>query len=247
MGGDGGTIGASRLYMRGVGSADHTADAARPKKNKEDRNEAMTNCALTGAPLDFINGSIVACGLGRLYNREAALEALLNKKSLGSHVRGLKDLHEAKFHLVKGKPTCPITGVELNGKQSAILIIQKPNARPHNVLSERCLKEVGMNDLQAEYGPFTKNDILKLAPPASELEDIQEQLLRKQQSKKKKHKSSESKQIVPKKAKSEKSAVDIVKATTASEVASSAAFSSLFTSASTDKTQSERNNDLFAR
>jgi hypothetical protein len=57
------------------------------------------HCALTQEPLDK---PVVACELGRLYNKEAIIEHLLNQKSEGSsndpsvvdHIKSLKDVRE---------------------------------------------------------------------------------------------------------------------------------------------------------
>jgi hypothetical protein len=36
-----------------------------------------------------------------------------------------------------------------------------------NVLSERAIREMGINELQQEYGPFEEWDMIQLAPPMS--------------------------------------------------------------------------------
>lgn len=79
MGGDGGVVAVNRRYMRGAGQADHTGDFQRNSENQEyNALEAMTNCALTKAPLlpssKNSSGPIVACKFGRLYHKEAAVE-----------------------------------------------------------------------------------------------------------------------------------------------------------------------------
>ena len=80
MGGDGGVVAVNRRYMRGAGTADHTGDYKRENSENQEYNalEAMTNCALTKAPLFPNNknstGPIVACKFGRLYHKEAAVE-----------------------------------------------------------------------------------------------------------------------------------------------------------------------------
>jgi hypothetical protein len=194
MGGDGGVIASNRKYLRGAGTADHTADAARKRGNASvDPVEVMTTCAVTGTPLNF--ASTVACPYGRLYGREAAVEALLRRaqrdkidgddfESIGGHVRGLKDLHPVRFQLglssdetkpSSSVPVCPMTGLELNGMVPALLLVSKNDKKTTpNVVSERALKEMGLEALQAEYGPF--DEMIRLAPPASSLDEIKEQL-----------------------------------------------------------------------
>ena len=209
MGGDGGTIGSTRRYMRGAGSATTTADATRHSTKELDEHkqdhalQSMRNCSLTGSPLDFTTyNAIVACPYGRLYNRESAVEALLRRKqtgsssngegTLGEHVRGLKDLYPVRFQVVESTtvegnraekefvPVCPVTGTELNGTQPPFLIVKsklnkknktkgKANGEAGdegpNVISERVLKEMRIEALQSEFGPFVKEDMIRLAPP----------------------------------------------------------------------------------
>lgn len=239
MGGDGGVIASNRLYLRGAGKACHTADRERYKKTQEEEHqecrETMRMCALKGEALMFkpnnhetVNGnsqkggltsvtsdnSIAVCPYGKLYEREAAIEALLRRKlnersdhngsedddsALGPYIRGLKDLHEVRFHLVPKSthknaskieyvPTCPITGEELNGVQPAFAIIKSKkkssskrdennDSKGHvNVLSERAVKEMGIENLQLEYGPFEQKNMIRLAPPHRELQSIKDKL-----------------------------------------------------------------------
>ncbi len=215
MGGDGGVIASDRRYMRGAGAADHTGDSKRASKaavaeaEREAQIQTMTTCAITGATLDYRD--IVACPLGRLYGREAAVEALLRRMEsgkedgsksdsvdLGWHVRGLKDLNPVRFQLTKKVsngddtrvPVCPITSVELNGIQPAFLIVKSKNKKSSgdgelddgpNVLSEKGMKEMGSEALQEEYGPFKTEDLIRLAPPIGMLDEIKAKLKEKRQ------------------------------------------------------------------
>jgi len=212
--------------MRGAGTADHTADSTQGRgekhvSDKEDAFERMTTCALNKAPLPFGQpGSIVACPYGRLYNKEAAVEALLRRKQhqeddnnnssdeLGAHIRGLKDLHSARFSLLEKPdgsymPSCPVTGQEFNGQQPAILLVPGNPDTP-NVVSQRAFKQLGEENLQVEYGPF--RDQVRLAPTALELENIMEELERKRQSKKTSKKDRKRKDRVDRAIKKEKKA-----------------------------------------
>lgn len=154
---------------------------------------------------------IVACPYGKLYKREKVLEALLyrsqtgggeggdNNNMLGTHIRGMKDLHPVRFHVTttsqqgdngtgsqtaKYTPTCPITGSEIgSGNVPCYLIVRtkskdKKNKKNDgdvddevehnpNVLSERAIKEMGIQGLQSEYGPFEEEDMIRLAPPTA--------------------------------------------------------------------------------
>lgn len=338
MGGDGGVIASNRRYLRGAGSASHTADRARTKRTQEEEHqecrETMRNCALTGETLLFLpaptsksNGSdletstsdstIVACPYGKLYGREAAVEALLRRKAtataastngsaklgeedetntsgLGSHIRGLKDLHTARFHLTKKKtsnkmeyiPTCPITGDELNGIQPAFVIVKtklKTKSKSNNeldenvnVLSERAIKEMGTEALQAEYGPFEKDSMIRLAPHQRDLESIKEKLLalREEQLQLKKSKKKSSKKRSSEDLKSQSTsisktkkvkeitstsinnknnlshstdAVSMARINVASAVATNSALSSLFNKNKSSLSEKEKNDNLFVR
>lgn len=108
---------------------------------------------------------------------------------LGWHIRGMKDLHPVRFHVTKAPSSrdgdgggyvsaCPITGSEIaSGNVPSFLIVRSKSkdkekadgedeaARNPNVLSERAIKEMGLDGLQAEYGPFEERNMIRLAPP----------------------------------------------------------------------------------
>mmetsp|Transcript_8474 Transcript_8474/g.12715 ORF Transcript_8474/g.12715 Transcript_8474/m.12715 type:complete len:341 (+) Transcript_8474:146-1168(+) len=128
MGGDGGVVATNRTYMRGAGSASHTADSKRASASaiaeaeRESIAETMKSCAITGSKLNY-NEEIVVCPYGKLYGREAAVKALLRRlegeknggngsndndsastnTNLGWHVRGLKDLKTVRFQTTEIK------------------------------------------------------------------------------------------------------------------------------------------------
>jgi hypothetical protein len=105
-------------------------------------------CSLSNDPL---SPPIVACGLGRLYNKDVVIEALLNKQfenqSDCSHIRSLKDVTEVKMtvnpnHTSENDPDvcpyiCPITKVEFNGIHSFLLL-----KTCGHLLSVKSLKEI---------------------------------------------------------------------------------------------------------
>lgn len=186
MGGDGGVIASNRKYMRGAGTADQTADASRQRgeqaSEKEVVQELMALCYLTKVPLKYKENQIVADPYGRLYHKEAVVEALLRRKKhqesdeLGSHIRGLKDLQPAHFELsASNKPMCPVTSVELNGINPVFLLPHRKDGGV-NVLSERAIKEMGEEALREEYGTFT--DLIRLAPPPSIMEEIASKVMK---------------------------------------------------------------------
>ena len=218
MGGDGGVIPKNRQYLRGAGDAKKTghhptissSHVADPQVRQEARMQALRQCALTQQPLDLMtSGSIVACPYGRLYTKEAIVEALLKRKQSSSavpadprleHIRGLKDLHPVRFQVTTGSndnvPTdnnnnnttilCPVRGIELNGHVPAVLLCP---GNPHepNVVSARALQELGMSAMAEDYGPIDQT--LPLLPTDAQLIQIkQDWAVTLQKSNKKQHK-----------------------------------------------------------
>lgn len=104
-----------------------------------------------------LRSPIVACELGRLFNKESVLEILLDKAKApecGKHLRSLKDVKELvltpnpsfKKHpnmgdgyddLQSAQYICPVLGVEMNGKFKFCFIWTCGC-----VMSERSLKEI---------------------------------------------------------------------------------------------------------
>jgi len=267
MGGDGGVIASSRRYMRGAGTANHTADSATHNKKETEKhvmNEIMTLCYLTKVPLQFTKQQIVVDPYGRLYHKEQAVEALLRRKAngndeLGTHIRGLKDLKPAKFQFQDGdtKPICPVTNVELNGWNTAYLL---PNSRNEdvNVISERAISEIGVEALHSEYGDdvLDVSTLTRLAPPPSKMEEIQERVRmqqeqertsKKKNSKNKKRKHSKQIVSVPNKTiRKDSSTAQAVRQRVQSSVKGSNALSSLFAKGEKKSLKEEADN-LFAR
>lgn len=290
MGGDGGVIASNRRYMRGAGTADCTADAGGgaggagkvdPALAEIEARRAMVTCALTNQPLQFEDGAgggaIVVCPYGRLYNKEPIVEALLRRKRSNeeieqlSHIRTLKDLREIRVKTASGKPVCPITNKELNGKIAAYATFpgNTEGENNYNVFSERAFTKE-MKDMLDDYGPIEEK--IRLIPPPSALEDIKRALEEKRaaaaESKKNKKKSKKSSDMKDKKERKrkrssgaeEEAAVDgndipskKTQAASASATASVASntknevLSSLFTKPSTKQSEKERKDSLFAR
>jgi hypothetical protein len=207
MGGDGGVVASNRKYMRGAGTADHTANSAKnatldPALEREELVAQMHTCAISGQPLELGNtdSPIVVCPYGRLYYKEAAVEALLQRKQKDdhriSHIRGLKDLHPVRFHFVDSIPVCPITAIELNGQVAAYVLVpgrvgdngddEKSSSTP-NVVSERAFKQLGEQALVEEYGPMEQK--IRLIPPAAVLKEIKQEWQAKIEAEKSKKKS----------------------------------------------------------
>lgn len=128
-GGDGGATGAE--------SRDCYLNMYSTKKpDKVDPNETRlskwTTCALSSEPLA---DPIVVDKLGNLFNKEALVQALIQKRLPKEfrHVRGLKDMIEVKIPNFE----CPVTGLEFNGKYGFFAI-----RKCGHVLSAKAFKEV---------------------------------------------------------------------------------------------------------
>jgi len=98
------------------------------------------------------------------------------------HIRGLRDVIDCRFFpnpaprpgrddlvgLETWAPfSCPVAGVEMNGRHPFVVLrrtgIQQGDERV-TALSEKAIKQVGLDALQEEYGPVTAEDIIKLVP-----------------------------------------------------------------------------------
>ena len=193
MGGDGGVIAAKREYMRAGGSKElHDEEGKSVKQIQILRSKS---CSLSQKELE---DPVVACELGNLYNKEAVLGYLLDKKipSELSHIRKMKeDVKEAKFHVSSsGARSCPLTGLDFNGMIPFVLVWSTGF-----VLSEKAVKEMGIYSLQEEYGPFSEDDLVKLLPLDDDLESMKERMKARKEKRmmsKKKKRSGDEKQTV---------------------------------------------------
>lgn len=269
MGGDGGVIASNRKYLRGAGTADHTGDSQRHTEKSSDKQvsqELLRLCYLTKAPLFQTKQQvIVADPYGRLYHKEAAVEALLRRRNhpseqdeFGPHVRGLKDLQPVRFHLIHQIPMCPVTGAELNGQHPAFLIPTRSHDNENvsvNVISERAIKEMGVEALQADFGPFERSSLVRLAPPPSIMDEIievvrlqQEYEPTKQSKNEKKRKLKQNGQVEPERKNVKmNSQMTAARQRVQSAVQSNDILSSLFTDNTTSKSDKDKKDTLFAR
>lgn len=267
MGGDGGVVATNRKYMRGAGSADHTGDHERSKQQQTiNMAEAMSTCAMTKTKLPK-DSPIVACPYGRLYSKEAAVQALLRRKThnndgaedtLGEHIRKLSDLYDVRFHYDNDdKTTCPITGKALNGSIPAILCLPGKPESP-NVISESAFQQLSSEELETEYGPIQKK--VRLAPPLTLLEQIrievkqqhlnEEEERKNKKSKKKKRKregGEEKKEASPKnRPKAQTNSTNAARTRVETAIQSNKVLSSLFTT-KRSVSEKEHKDNLFAR
>ena len=190
MGGDGGVIAKDRRFLRSAaGNMQDEKEGAGPNTvtHSEKQWSRSCYCAISSQEL---SDPIVACELGHLYNKDAVLSAILDKRigALFSHIRGMKDIKSAimtlnpeyrtsnaadmsKSEKNPSKFICPISRIEFNGNQTFVIIWTTGY-----VLSERAVKEIGSEALQAEYGPFSDSDIVKLLASEDETLEISAKL-----------------------------------------------------------------------
>lgn len=102
MGADGGSI-PTRSELAKQKQKESASDLA--LKREFDRDQLFELCFLTKKPLDF--HAIVSDYRGRIYNKEAVLESLLEKKKIDG-VKGLRDIVCLKPTLENGRWICPI-------------------------------------------------------------------------------------------------------------------------------------------
>ncbi|XP_060590696.1 replication termination factor 2-like [Ruditapes philippinarum] len=180
MGCDGGTIPRRDELVR-------TKQKPEQKDKTADLAAKWKHCALTQDPL---REPIMACELGRLYNKESALEFLIDKSkfecaSSFEHLRGLKDLKQLKLtenrnfsnsKTEKGdryidtqdaKYICPVVGLEMNGVHKFSYIWSCGC-----VLSERALKELKGSACHKCGELFTQNDIIPLNGTEEEVDAL---------------------------------------------------------------------------
>ncbi|KAG0361208.1 Rtf2 RING-finger-domain-containing protein [Gamsiella multidivaricata] len=153
------------------------------------------SCALSKKPL---TAPIVSCGLGKLYNRDAILEFLLDRSAYGDgdlickHIRSLKDVVTLQLELnpsfsESNSPSltnhdqepiaryiCPITMKEMNGKHRFVYL-----DTCGCVMSEQALKEVPSKTCIKCAKPFESFDVIVLNPRPDELEAMEKALLEK--------------------------------------------------------------------
>ncbi|XP_020339365.1 replication termination factor 2-like isoform X1 [Oncorhynchus kisutch] len=190
MGCDGGTIPKRHELVKG------------PKKvEKVDKNAELAArwkyCALS---TEKLRRPIVACDLGRLYNKDAVIEYLLDKSAdrpnseVASHLRGIKDIKELNLtdnpawegerRNTKGDRyedmhcamfICPVVGLEMNGKHR-FCFLQTCGC----VFSDRALKEV-KTEICHKVGhkcgdPFKDENLVVLNGNKEEVEKLREKM-----------------------------------------------------------------------
>ncbi|KAL4624322.1 hypothetical protein GN956_G17354 [Arapaima gigas] len=172
MGCDGGTIPKRHELVKG------------PKKvEKVDKNaELLARWKYCALSQEKLRRPIVACDLGRLYNKDAVIEYLLDKSAerpnseVVAHIRGIKDVKELNLtdnpawegerstskgdryeDLHCAQFICPVVGLEMNGKHK-FCFLQTCGC----VFSERALREVKTEICHKCGEPFQESDIVVL-------------------------------------------------------------------------------------
>ncbi|KRT80941.1 hypothetical protein AMK59_5695 [Oryctes borbonicus] len=131
------------------------------------------HCCITQQAL---KAPIVTCGLGRLYNKEALIEALINRDILpesAHHIKNLKDVktlnltpnpaytvterREGELENQTAPYICPVIGLEMSGKFRFVALWSCGC-----VFSERALKEINTNTCHKCQKQFIGDDVVIL-------------------------------------------------------------------------------------
>lgn len=178
MGADGGSI-PRRAEMVKTKAKTGSLDDSETLKTQ------WTCCYISKKPLER---PIVACGLGRLYNKDSVVLYLMNKNdreaSLASeltHIKSLKslincNLTSSKTQTTTESPyfTCPVSGREMNGKSKFFV-----TRRCGCVLSEQAINQFPESGtcLVCERKDFdVQKDLIPLYPKGEELEKLRANL-----------------------------------------------------------------------
>lgn len=142
------------------------------------------HCAITQEPL---RKPVVACEMGRLYNKVSVIELLLDKERTNApanteHIERLKDIVELqltpnpaydanKLSVGDGMYNdalispwiCPITGLEMNGRFKFIFAFSSGK-----VIADRAIKVLSKDPTEAQY--FKEEDLVTISPEEEELD-----------------------------------------------------------------------------
>ncbi|XP_014666108.1 PREDICTED: protein RTF2 homolog [Priapulus caudatus] len=181
MGCDGGTIPKRDELVR-------TKKKPEKVEKKVEREAKWKHCALTQEPL---RDPVVSCELGRLYNKEAVLEYLLEKSHAekAEHISSIKDVHTLKFTenpaytgevASKGdgytdtetsKYICPVTSLEMNGMHRFVFLLGC-----NCVLSDKALKELKTVKCVKCGSPYTQDDVIVINGSEEDVKDLRQKM-----------------------------------------------------------------------
>ncbi|KAG4028415.1 hypothetical protein MFRU_021g00070 [Monilinia fructicola] len=189
MGNDGGSIPTRRELVKEAARNPNTSELKATLH--EAQTHAWTYCPLSKQPLTT---PIVSDSAGTLYNKDAILEQLLPKEDdipasiikekeeiLQGRVKGLRDIVEVKFSMVKEdkeeKKICPITSKELGASTKAVYLV--PCGHAFSEVAIRELKGDTCVECNESYTaenvisilPTSKEDIARLATRAFKLKE----------------------------------------------------------------------------
>ncbi|KAF7248816.1 Replication termination factor 2, partial [Varanus komodoensis] len=186
MGCDGGTIPKRHELVKG------------PRKiEKVDKNAELVAqwyyCTLSQEKL---SRPIVACELGRLYNKDAVIEFLLDKSSdkvlveAASHIKSIKNVIELNLtdnpawtgdkgntkgdkydDIQSAQFICPIVGLEMNGRHRFCFL-----RNCGCVFSERALKEIKTETCHRCGIPFQDDDVIALNGTKADVEVLKKRM-----------------------------------------------------------------------
>ncbi|TIA73221.1 hypothetical protein E3P89_01280 [Wallemia ichthyophaga] len=182
------------------GSFVYRSELVKTKKKPEVKNDEISRiaawfyCALSKK---LLKQPVVSCQLGKLYNKEAIVEFLLDKSVYGDgqkicgHIRSLKDVQQLKltsnpsFNQVLSRDSdsmlsnapfiCPITLKEMNGKQRFVYL-----PKTGIVASDSGLKSMNKGSKTGQCPEsgieYHVDELITLNPPPEEEEAMKEQL-----------------------------------------------------------------------
>ncbi|XP_005090121.1 replication termination factor 2 [Aplysia californica] len=184
MGCDGGTIPRRDELVR-----------TKKKPEQKDKDSVLAfkwkHCAISQ---EALVKPVVACELGRLYNKETVLEFLLDKSKFEvaaqfDHIRGLKDIKElnltdnperrpngaekgdAFIDTSKSDFICPVVGLEMSGKYRFSFIWTCGC-----VMSERALREVKSEVCHKCGKSYKEEDVILLNGSEEEVTDLRSKM-----------------------------------------------------------------------
>nr|XP_002125002.1 protein RTF2 homolog [Ciona intestinalis] len=201
MGCDGGTIPKRHELVR-------TKQKSETTEKQVELDMKWKYCVLTN---QLLTEPIVACELGRLYNKDAVIEYLLDKdkdKPKMDHIKGLKDLHtlvltknpswdnkaekgDSYIDTNAAKYICPVAGIEMNGRYSFSYI-----GSCNCVLSDRALKQVRDNVCPVCCKQYTVDDVIVINGNEEQVSKLEEKLLKRKEMKSKNGKTKKKKDKV---------------------------------------------------
>lgn len=145
----------------------------------ERRRIRMTACLISQQTL---KDPVVACRLGNLYNKEAVINALLNKNipAQCGHIRALKDVKplllswaESESEGGQKRMVCPVAREDLDTGGPRAVVIWPSGV----VLSAKTLKEMKFKECPVTGKPFDPSlDVIPLVPDDEELQKLRDRL-----------------------------------------------------------------------